>query len=76
MERWAGGYVAMDHLRIEARPVMPAFPRSAAPASRLRVCIMTFELLGFWRNGGIGTVSTGLAELLASAGHDVTVAYT
>ena len=55
----------------------PPFPDGAdLPPRRLRICIVTFELVGLWKNGGIGTVSTGLAELLASAGHEVTVAYT
>jgi len=53
------------------------FPTVAnVPARRLRICIVTFELVGLWKNGGIGTLTTGLAELLASAGHAVTVAYT
>jgi glycosyltransferase involved in cell wall biosynthesis len=53
------------------------FPSTSdMPVRKLRICIVTFELLGFWKNGGIGTVSTGLAELLAAAGHNVTVAYT
>ncbi len=42
----------------------------------LSICIVTFEAIGFWRNGGIATVSTGLAELLAAAGHRVTLALT
>ncbi|MDB5415459.1 MAG: glycosyl transferase family 2 [Rubritepida sp.] len=57
--------------------MIPSFPDgSGLPHRRLRVCIVTFELVGLWKNGGIGTVSTGLAELLAAGGHDVTVAYT
>lgn len=57
--------------------MIPPFPRGEGlPARRLKICIVTFELVGLWKNGGIGTVSTGLAELLAAAGHAVTVAYT
>jgi glycosyltransferase involved in cell wall biosynthesis len=60
-----------EEFRLEIFPdEMPAKGR------RLSICIVTFELVGFWHNGGIGTVSTGLAELLAAAGHDVTVAFT
>ena len=40
-----------------------------------RVCIITSEFVGLYRNGGIGTAYTNLAMLLASAGHEVTVAY-
>lgn len=47
------------------------------PPSRLpTVCIVTFEFVGLYKNGGIGTVSTGLAEMLAAHGHAVTVAFT
>ncbi|MDE4915347.1 glycosyltransferase [Methylobacterium sp. 092160098-2] len=42
----------------------------------MSICIVTFEAIGFWRNGGIATVSTGLAELLAAEGHRVTLALT
>ena len=40
-----------------------------------RVCIVTGEFHGLFKNGGIGTANTGLALTLAAAGHDVTVAY-
>jgi glycosyltransferase involved in cell wall biosynthesis/predicted O-methyltransferase YrrM len=39
-------------------------------------CIVTNEVLGIFRNGGIGTSMTGLAETLAEAGMKVTVLYT
>lgn len=59
-------------------PAAKAFPPSVprGEGRPLSVCIVTFEAVGFWRNGGIGTVSTGLAELLAAAGHHVTLAFT
>ena len=41
----------------------------------LRVCIVTNEFVGPFRNGGIGTAYTCLADLLAEAGHEVAVAY-
>jgi hypothetical protein len=54
-----------------------AFPvRASSSPRRLSIAIVSFELVGFWKNGGIGTVSTGLAELLSAAGHQVTVAFT
>jgi GT2 family glycosyltransferase/glycosyltransferase involved in cell wall biosynthesis len=39
------------------------------------VCLVTWEIAGPSRNGGIGTACDALAELLTSAGHDVTVLY-
>lgn len=41
-----------------------------------RVCIVTGELVGPHKNGGLGTSMTGLAELLAAYGLDVTILYT
>jgi glycosyltransferase involved in cell wall biosynthesis len=40
------------------------------------VCIVSNEIMGPFKNGGIGTSMTGLAETLAAAGHRVTVLYT
>ena len=40
-----------------------------------RICLVTAEFHGLFKNGGIGTANTGLALTLAEAGHDVTVAY-
>lgn len=45
-------------------------------ARRPSVLLVTGELVGLHRNGGIGTASTGLAETLAGAGFPVTVLYT
>jgi glycosyltransferase involved in cell wall biosynthesis/predicted O-methyltransferase YrrM len=44
--------------------------------SKPSVCIVTGELIGPFRNGGVGTAMTGLAETLADAGLRVTVLYT
>lgn len=41
-----------------------------------KVCIVTGELVGLFKNGGLGTSMTGIAELLAKCGADVTVIYT
>jgi len=38
--------------------------------------VVSSEFLGPFRNGGIGTAYTRLAELLRDAGHDVTLLYT
>ena len=61
-----------------SRPLTPkSFPTERDVTEHsLSICIVTFEALGFWTNGGIATVSTGLAELLAATGHRVTLALT
>jgi hypothetical protein len=41
----------------------------------LRICLVTAEFHGLFKNGGIGTANTGLALELAAGGHEVTVAY-
>lgn len=41
----------------------------------LRVCLVTTEFHGLFKNGGIGTANTGLALALAQAGFQVTVAF-
>ena len=41
----------------------------------MRICLVTAEFHGLFKNGGIGTANTGLALELALAGHEVTVAY-
>ena len=41
----------------------------------MRICLVTAEFHGLFKNGGIGTANTGLALELAAAGHEVTVAY-
>jgi glycosyltransferase involved in cell wall biosynthesis len=43
---------------------------------RPSVCIVTSEIIGPFKNGGIGTSMTGLAEILAGDGLPVTVLYT
>ncbi len=40
-----------------------------------RVCLVTAEFHGLFKNGGIGMANTGLALTFAEAGHEVTVAY-
>ncbi len=43
---------------------------------RLRICIVSSEFLGPFRNGGIGTAYTRLGQILNEAGYDVTLLYT
>ncbi len=40
-----------------------------------KVCVVSLDVLGPIRNGGVGTAMTSLAELLAENGHDVTLLY-
>jgi len=48
---------------------------SPSRREKRRVCIVTAEFHGLFKNGGIGTANTGLALSLAEAGHEVVVAY-
>ena len=77
----------MTHTAEIAQPAAAAAGRYAGfaplddPASLERqrlpsVCIVTGELVGPFKNGGIGTSMTGLAELLSAYGAPVTVLYT
>lgn len=60
-----------------AHAVFPPLPLDpgAPGGARLRVCIVTQDIVGPVRNGGIGTAYRYAAELLAGAGHDVTILY-
>jgi glycosyltransferase involved in cell wall biosynthesis len=40
-----------------------------------RIAIVTWDLLGPAKSGGIGTACAGLAETLANAGHEVTICF-
>ncbi len=54
----------------------PGLPTTTVSSTaRSRVCIVTDDLVGPIRNGGIGTANTALAETLARAGHHVTVLF-
>lgn len=57
-------------------PTLASAMPSGEPSPRPSVCIVTAELIGPFNNGGIGTATTGLAELLATEGLRVTVLYT
>jgi len=50
-------------------------PVKLEPPPRRRVCFVTTEFHGLFKNGGIGTANTGLALALAHAGFDVTVTF-
>jgi glycosyltransferase involved in cell wall biosynthesis len=53
----------------------PAVLVGPEEGGKLRVCFITTEFHGLFKNGGIGTANTGLALALAGAGFDVTVAF-
>ena len=61
--------------RAGARPLRE-FYEADAGGWRPSVCIVSNEIVGPFKNGGIGTSMTGLAEHLAAAGCRVTVLYT
>jgi len=42
----------------------------------MKICLVSNEILGAYRNGGIGTATSHLALLLARNGHSVTLFYT
>src|SRR5581483_7982624 len=42
---------------------------------RLNVCLVSTEIIGPFRNGGVATANTGLAQFLRSLGHNVTILY-
>ncbi len=56
------------------RPSLPIV--STKPGRPPKVAIVTPDIVGPIRNGGIGTAYTSLARALAAAGHDVTIVYT
>jgi glycosyltransferase involved in cell wall biosynthesis len=69
----APGRVAGDtHIYQQFPDAIPDIARAFPP----KVCIVTSEIVGPFKNGGIGTSMTGLAETLAAARFPVTVLYT
>ncbi len=63
----------------ESRPVVKQLrdvESGAAGGARPSVCIVSAEVVGPFKNGGIGTAMTGLAEHLAGIGCRVTMLYT
>ena len=64
-----------DEFEIAPFPDLSAFRRKSDSARRLRVCIVTEEIFGPVRNGGISSTYMYLAKMLAKAGHDVSVLY-
>ena len=54
---------------------LPPPGRKRSGAQIGRICFITTEFHGLFKNGGIGTSNTGLALALADAGFEVTVAF-
>src|SRR3954469_12300549 len=74
----AGLPIAGIDLQLHSRPPYRSLREQTyrLPATRPSVCIVTSELIGPFKNGGVGTATTGLAETLAAGGLPVTVLYT
>src|SRR5437762_2959287 len=66
---------ALSSVRVDY-PRLSEYTYPSQSASKPRVCIVTNEIIGPFKNGGIGTSMTGLAQTLAAAGLPVTVLYT
>jgi glycosyltransferase involved in cell wall biosynthesis len=56
-------------------PSLPLFDADFLSKKRARVCIVTDDLVGPTRNGGIGTAQTALSLGLHRAGHEVTILF-
>ncbi|MEM7170921.1 MAG: glycosyltransferase, partial [Pseudomonadota bacterium] len=56
-------------------PGLPTLEQPLDPHRPLRICIITPDIVGPVRNGGIGTAYRYAADLLTSAGHQVTILY-
>ena len=54
---------------------LPGIAKASGKQS-LKVCVVTSEILGPVKNGGIGTATSALIDNLASNGHQVTILYT
>lgn len=63
----------MDAPAVNRSPAAVPAPRTG-PSGRLRICFVTVEFHGLFKNGGIGTANTALALALAGQGFEVTVA--
>ncbi len=74
----SGGAQRRIHRRFRTSPdpvllETTALDTSNASRRPLKVCVVSSEFRGPFRNGGIGTAYSNLAELLCDAGHDVTL---
>lgn len=73
----AGDHSVMTKKRSQVRSFEPLPGLNARGKRRpLRICVVTSEILGPVKNGGIGTATSALIAQLTSSGHDVTILYT
>lgn len=72
-----GPSVSLQNEQLEVRR-WNSFPEFATMEAQSvpSVCIVSNEIIGPFKNGGIGTAMTGLAQTLAAAGMPVTILYT
>jgi len=59
----------------EPKQLIQALPKQFCKMRSNKICFVTSEFHGLFKNGGIGTANTGLATTLAAEGFDVTVVY-
>lgn len=67
--------MSKDSLHIGQSGATLRDPTTATASASLAVCIVTPDLLGPVKNGGIGTACTYLAHELAMAGHQVSILF-
>ena len=66
----------LEPVPVEAAPFYAVgLPPAALAVKTRRICFVTTEFHGLFKNGGIGTANTGLALALAEAGWDVSVLF-
>jgi glycosyltransferase involved in cell wall biosynthesis len=68
--------LAQDRQRCADFPLLRDAVNGERGDGRPSVCIVSGEMVGPFKNGGIGTAMTGLAEHLARSGCNLTVLYT
>ncbi len=64
----------MDAPALNRSPAASLAYPNTGHSGRLRICFITVEFHGLFKNGGIGTANTALALALAGQGFEVTVA--
>jgi glycosyltransferase involved in cell wall biosynthesis len=65
----------MDRIFVNLRIAVETYKSRDITPSFRRVCFVTQELPGLFRNGGAGTADLAFATSLATIGHDVSVLY-
>ncbi len=60
----------------QLRDTVDSSTSDSPPPTPPSICFVTSEIIGPFKNGGIGTATTGLAELMAAEGLPVPILYT